>query len=185
MYLKLLGFVLWSFQNGSLFWKWWRTLLDCWASLNGLFMLTSCWPGHTITSISRICHKDDCLQVSLTSQMLHQMGVRTQNGNTNDETRKTSLTNTFVLVVEVAFGIYTPGLENQYPTSDTIVTGRPSSAAIIRAGQKITKQINTNTFHKIYEYFKRYTNIWLVFPLLVGYLSARPHSGPMVKQYKW
>ena len=91
--------------------------------------------------------------------MLHQMGVRTQNGNTSDETRKTSLTNTFVLVVEVAFGIYTPGLENQYPTSDTIVTGRPSSAAIIRAGQKITKQINTNTFHKIYEYFKRYTNI--------------------------
>ena len=65
------------------------------------------------------------------------------------------------------------------------VTGRPSSAAITRAGQKITKQINTNTFHKIYEYFKRYTNIWLVFPLLVGYLSARPHSGPMVKQYKW
>ena len=32
------------------------------------------------------------------------------------------------------------------------VTGRPSSAAIIRAGQKNTKQ-NTNTFHKIYEYF--------------------------------
>ena len=32
------------------------------------------------------------------------------------------------------------------------VTGRPSSAAIIRAGQKNTKQ-NTNTFHKIYENF--------------------------------
>ena len=46
-----------------------------------------------------------------------------------------------------------------FKNGNTAVTGRPSSAAIIRAGQKITKQINTNTFHKIYEYFKRYTNI--------------------------
>ena len=33
-----------------------------------------------------------------------------------------------------------------------LVTGRPSLAAMIRAGLKNTKQ-NTNTFHKIYKYF--------------------------------
>ena len=37
------------------------------------------------TSRSRISHKDDWLQVLLTSPMLHQRGSKDKNGNTNDE----------------------------------------------------------------------------------------------------
>ena len=55
-----------------------------------------------------------------------------------------------------------------------IVTGRPSSAAIIRAGQKNTKQ-NTNTFHKIYKYFTLFTQIFDWFPAL-GRLRVSPPS---------
>ena len=131
MYLQLLGFVIWSFPNGSLYLKLRRTLLDCWASRNGIMLTLTSY-----TSRSRISHKDDWLQLSLTSPMLHQRGVRTQmetqtmkrwfgynytQMNSNEERtlvhntisenmeinksyRKTSWTDTFVLVVEVAFG---------------------------------------------------------------------------------
>ena len=49
--------------------------------------------------------------------------------NVEIDTEKTLFTNTFVLVVEVAFGNTHMDLRDQQPTSDTIETGRPSSAA--------------------------------------------------------
>ena len=80
----------------------------------------------------------------------------------------------FCLSCRSCFRKYTHGLENQHPTSYTIVTGRSSSAAIIRAGQENTKQ-NTNTFHKIYKHFTIFTQIFDWFPTF-GRLRVSPLS---------
>ena len=68
----------------------------------------------------------------------------------------------------------TERIDNIYMYIYILVTGRPSLAAIIRAGQKNTKQ-NTNTFHKIYKYFTLFTQIFDWFPAL-GRLRVSPPS---------
>ena len=157
MYLMLLGFVIWSFPNGSLYWKWRRTLLDCWVSRA---MDCSCW-NHVDFDIplrpdrvsptrmngSKFRWRHQC---SIKGELGHKWKHKRWNAALDIITHnwiptmkedscptqfqkmwnaeKTSLTNTFVLVVEVALGNTHMDLRDQQPTSATIETDRSSSA---------------------------------------------------------